>query len=68
MKKIESFTSQKPSSSGGGGGNASKASFDVDLAIKVCRQAGYNACAVRLAKDHRRHEWYLRMQIEDEKK
>ena len=39
--------------------------FDVDIAIKVCRQAGYNKHALDLAKKHGRHEWYLCMQIED---
>ena len=41
--------------------------FDVDIAIKVCRQAGYNKHALDLAKKHGRHEWYLCMQIEDVK-
>ncbi len=39
--------------------------YDVDVAIKVCRQAGYNDLALNMAKRHRKHEWYLRLQIED---
>lgn len=39
--------------------------FDVDIAIRVCRQAGYHKHAIQLAKRHHRHELYLKMQIED---
>ena len=38
--------------------------FDVEIAIKVCRQASPED-ALLLAKKHRKHEWYLRIQIED---
>ncbi|XP_015430212.1 PREDICTED: vacuolar protein sorting-associated protein 11 homolog [Dufourea novaeangliae] len=38
--------------------------FDVDIAIKVCRQASPED-ALLLAQKHGRHEWYLRIQIED---
>ncbi|XP_063984513.1 vacuolar protein sorting-associated protein 11 homolog [Diachasmimorpha longicaudata] len=38
--------------------------FDVDIAIKVCRQASPED-ALLLAKKHKKHEWYLRIQIED---
>lgn len=38
--------------------------FDVDIAIKVCRQASPED-ALLLARKHRKHEWYLRIQIED---
>ncbi|XP_012139382.1 vacuolar protein sorting 11 isoform X2 [Megachile rotundata] len=38
--------------------------FDVEIAIKVCRQASPED-ALLLAQKHNRHEWYLRIQIED---
>ena len=39
--------------------------FDLDTAIRVCRQAGYFDHASYLAKKYERHEDYLRIQIED---
>lgn len=39
--------------------------FDLDTAIRVCRQAGYFDHASYLAKKYGRHEDYLRIQIED---
>ncbi|KAJ4483791.1 hypothetical protein J3R30DRAFT_3837727 [Lentinula aciculospora] len=39
--------------------------FDLDTAIRVCRQAGYFEHAGYLAKKYERHEDYLRIQIED---
>ena len=39
--------------------------FDLETAIRVCRQAGYFEHAVYLAKKYKRHEDYLRIQIED---
>lgn len=41
-----------------------KIDFDVEIAIKVCRQASPED-ALLLAKNHKKHEWYLRIQIED---
>lgn len=38
--------------------------FDVEIAIKVCRQASPED-ALLLAEKHKKHEWYLRIQIED---
>ncbi|XP_066597141.1 vacuolar protein sorting-associated protein 11 homolog [Prorops nasuta] len=38
--------------------------FDVKIAIKVCRQASPED-ALLLAKKYKKHEWYLRIQIED---
>ncbi|XP_024946618.1 vacuolar protein sorting-associated protein 11 homolog isoform X2 [Cephus cinctus] len=38
--------------------------FDVEIAIKVCRQASPED-ALLLAQKHGQHEWYLRIQIED---
>jgi hypothetical protein len=39
--------------------------FDLETAIRVCRQAGYFDHAAYLAKKYERHEDYLRIQIED---
>ncbi|KAF8163747.1 hypothetical protein B0H34DRAFT_795410 [Crassisporium funariophilum] len=39
--------------------------FDLETAIRVCRQAGYFEHAGYLAKKYERHEDYLRIQIED---
>ncbi|XP_076437584.1 vacuolar protein sorting-associated protein 11 homolog [Babylonia areolata] len=39
--------------------------FDVETAIKVCRQAGYHRHALSLADKHLKHEWYLKIQLED---
>ena len=39
--------------------------FDVETAIKVCRQAGYHRHALSLAEKHQKHEWYLKIQLED---
>ncbi|XP_061596224.1 vacuolar protein sorting-associated protein 11 homolog [Cololabis saira] len=39
--------------------------FDVEIAIKVLRQAGYHGHAVFLAEKHKHHEWYLKIQLED---
>jgi vacuolar protein sorting-associated protein 11 len=41
--------------------------FDLDTAIRVCRQAGYFEHAGYLAKKYGRHEDYLRITIEDAK-
>ena len=39
--------------------------FDLETAIRVCRQAGYFDHASYLARKYERHEDYLRTQIED---
>ncbi|NP_001120879.1 vacuolar protein sorting-associated protein 11 homolog [Xenopus tropicalis] len=39
--------------------------FDVEIAIKVLRQAGYHSHALYLAEKHAHHEWYLKIQLED---
>ncbi|XP_022091158.1 vacuolar protein sorting-associated protein 11 homolog isoform X2 [Acanthaster planci] len=39
--------------------------FDVETAIKVCRQAGYYKHALFLAEKHSQHDWYLKVQLED---
>lgn len=42
--------------------------FSVDTAIKVCRQASYHHHALDLAKRHKKHDWYLKILIEDLKR
>lgn len=39
--------------------------FDVETAIKVCRTAGYHEHAMFVAKRAERHEWYLKILLED---
>ncbi|XP_036368498.1 vacuolar protein sorting-associated protein 11 homolog isoform X3 [Octopus sinensis] len=39
--------------------------FDVETAIKVCRQAGYYEHALFLADKYNIHKWYLKIQLED---
>ena len=39
--------------------------FDVEVAIKVCRHAGYNDHALELARKHNLHDWYLQIQLDD---
>ncbi|XP_022253825.1 vacuolar protein sorting-associated protein 11 homolog [Limulus polyphemus] len=41
--------------------------FDVEIAMKVCRQAGYYTHALYLAQKHEQHDWYLKIQLEDHK-
>ena len=40
--------------------------FDVDIAISVCRQAGYSRHALALAEKHAKHELYLSIVLESE--
>ncbi|XP_065191110.1 vacuolar protein sorting-associated protein 11 homolog [Sycon ciliatum] len=42
--------------------------FDVETAIKVCRQAGYNDHALYLAKKFEEHDWCLKIYLELEEK
>ncbi|KAK8858833.1 hypothetical protein IAR55_003063 [Kwoniella newhampshirensis] len=46
-------------------GSGDELPFDLDTAIRVCRQAGFYEHATYLAKKFGRHEEYLRIQIED---
>lgn len=39
--------------------------IDVDIAIKVLRDAGFYEFALYLAKKHQKHSWYFRVQMED---
>ena len=42
-------------------------SFDVQTAIKVCREAKYFDHALQLAKKMNEHQWYVRIMLEDKK-
>lgn len=39
--------------------------FEIETAIKACRQAGYYEHALYLAKKHNQHDWYLKILLED---
>lgn len=40
-------------------------SFDVETAIRVCRQGKYYDHALKLARKYREHDWFLKIQLED---
>ena len=40
--------------------------FDPDIAINVCRQAGYVEYALELAKKHKKHDLFLKITLENE--
>ena len=63
VARLDSFikTESKPS----GEGASDEPPFDLETAIRVCRQAGYFDYASYLAKKYKRHEDYLRIQVED---
>ena len=64
VARLDNFikTESKRSSADGEGGELP---FDLETAIRVCRQAGYFEHASYLAKKYERHEDYLQIQIED---
>ncbi|KAG1764165.1 hypothetical protein EV702DRAFT_1154861 [Suillus placidus] len=64
VARLDSFikTESRRSSSGESKGGLP---FDLDTAIRVCRQAGYFDHASYLAKRYELHEEYLRVMIED---
>lgn len=65
VARLDSFikTEAKPSSDGNM--SLDEPPFDLETAIRVCRQAGYFEHASYLAKKYKRHEDYLRIQVED---
>ena len=46
-------------------GETEELPFDLETAIRVCRQAGFFEHASYLAKKYNRHEDYLQIQVED---
>ena len=70
VSRLDSFIkteskSRKKDSNVSGEPDAEELPFDLETAIRVCRQAGYFDHAGYLAKKYERHEEYLRIQIED---
>jgi hypothetical protein len=39
--------------------------FSAETAIVVCRQAGYSAQALAIAKKHKEHEWVVKLLVDD---
>ena len=39
--------------------------YNVEIAIRVLRQAGYFDHAIYLAEKHKRYDWYFKIQLED---
>lgn len=46
-------------------GGVSEHKFDVETAIRVCRSANYHEHAMYVAKRAGKHEWYLKILLED---
>ena len=42
-------------------------SFDVETAIRVCRQGKYYDHALKLARKYHEHDWFLKIQLEDKR-
>ncbi|KIM77475.1 hypothetical protein PILCRDRAFT_76651 [Piloderma croceum F 1598] len=64
---IKTESRRKSTNANGDDDGTDELPFDLDTAIRVCRQAGYFKHASYLAKKYERHEDYLRIQIEDAK-
>ncbi|KAG2140932.1 uncharacterized protein EDB93DRAFT_1241828 [Suillus bovinus] len=64
VARLDSFIKTESRRSGAAESNGDLP-FDLDTAIRVCRQAGYFDHASYLAKRYKRHEEYLRVMIED---
>ncbi|THH12547.1 hypothetical protein EW146_g7591 [Bondarzewia mesenterica] len=65
VARLDSFIKTESRRSTDGELDKDELPFDLDTAIRVCRQAGYFEHASYLAKRWERHEDYLRIQIED---
>ncbi|KAF7976736.1 hypothetical protein HWV62_5706 [Athelia sp. TMB] len=67
VTRLDSFikTESRRKATNADGEETNELPFDLDTAIRVCRQAGYFDHASYLAKKYDRHEDYLRIQIED---
>jgi hypothetical protein len=63
--RLDSFIKTESRRNSTGDGDTTELPFDLETAIRVCRQAGYFEHASYLAKKYERHEDYLRIQIED---
>ncbi|KAF7367248.1 E3 ubiquitin-protein ligase PEP5 [Mycena sanguinolenta] len=65
VARLDGFIKTESRRVSSGSGEKDELPFDLDTAIRVCRQAGYFPHASYLAKKYERHEEYLRIQIED---
>jgi len=68
VSRLDTFIkteSRRTHISSGDGSAKTGLPFDLDTAIRVCRQAGYYEHAAYLANKYERHEDYLRIMIED---
>ncbi|KAG6889861.1 hypothetical protein C0992_003757 [Termitomyces sp. T32_za158] len=65
LKDVARLDSFIKTESKGNGEEGDELPFDLETAIRVCRQAGYFEHASYLAKKYEKHEDYLRIQIED---
>ncbi|KAK7064568.1 E3 ubiquitin-protein ligase PEP5 [Favolaschia claudopus] len=65
VARLDGFIKTESRRVSSGTGEKDELPFDLDTAIRVCRQAGYFSHASYLAKKYERHEEYLRIQIED---
>jgi uncharacterized protein YxeA len=65
VSRLDSFIKTESKRNGDSADSMDELPFDLETAIRVCRQAGYFEHASYLAKKYERHEDYLRIQIED---
>ncbi|KLO14890.1 hypothetical protein SCHPADRAFT_927552 [Schizopora paradoxa] len=65
VSRLDTFIKTESRRSISGDGDDDEPPFDLETAIRVCRQAGYFEHASYLAKKYKRHEDYLRIQVED---
>ena len=65
VSRLDSFIKTESRKSSDGDPSKDEPPFDLETAIRVCRQAGYFDHASYLAKKYKRHEDYLRIQVED---
>lgn len=65
VSRLDNFIKAESRKSTDGDAIKDEPPFDLETAIRVCRQAGYFEHAGYLAKKYKRHEDYLRIQVED---
>ncbi|EJD02144.1 uncharacterized protein FOMMEDRAFT_20927 [Fomitiporia mediterranea MF3/22] len=65
VSRLDSFIKTEARPSSDSDSKSDEPPFDLETAIRVCRQAGYFEHASYLAKKYKRHEDYLRIQVED---
>lgn len=65
VTRLDTFIKTESKRGNDDDGNNAELPFDLDTAIRVCRQAGYFDHAGYLARKYERHEEYLRILIED---